>query len=626
MRRQEVRTAAASLALIHHHALILHWQTWGQPRGSDPRQRIANSFVACRCKPVCCSRDEAAAVPINVVRWLFDVAHGPRGRLVPRWIFLRALALIYFSAFYSLLFQIKGLIGPEGILPAQQYLAAVRRAVGPRALLVCAVALLDLGKLDGADGDNVDRADRVGDCLPESLAAAQFLHLLSCVSSRSSAASSVFSSYQSDGMLLEAGFLALFFAPRGLLPGWGASDPPSRASQFLLQWEWFRIYFESGMVKLLSGDLEWRNFTAMDEYYQNGPLPTWIGWYVEHLPHWFHAATVGGTLALELGIVFMMFFPRRVRLDLLLHRYAVGDRRDSHRKLHVPELPGALARGSCCSMTSSCCALFLRAFDRTSRNRSPEPMRRREKSSRCRFLRQSRCQPRPKPEPQCPSERTCSAGSRGAIGARFLLAGSRAGRYCIVMLTWIAYDTTAEMIGIAIARDPFAHSAHRRARALSHRQPVWPVCGDDARPLRDRIPGLERRPELDRYPFRNKPQALNEAPRIYAPYQPRFDWNLWFASLGGWRQNEIVPLTEERLLVSDADVLALFRGNPFPQIPPRYVRAVLWQYWFTSDGRKAAHRQLVAARVSWTLRAGVDDDRGRQFAVVQWPEELPPHD
>src|SRR5271166_2213716 len=62
---------------------------------------------------------------IDGLRWLFDARRGPRGRLVPRWIVLRALALIYFSAFYSLLFQIKGLIGPEGILPAQQYLHAV---------------------------------------------------------------------------------------------------------------------------------------------------------------------------------------------------------------------------------------------------------------------------------------------------------------------------------------------------------------------------------------------------------------------------------------------------------------------------------------------------------------------
>ena len=64
----------------------------------------------------------------------------------------------------------------------------------------------------------------------------------------------------------------------------------------------------------MSGDPEWRNFTAMDEYYQNGPLPTWIGWYVQHLPHWFHAATVWATLALELGIVWMLFLPRRWRI------------------------------------------------------------------------------------------------------------------------------------------------------------------------------------------------------------------------------------------------------------------------------------------------------------------------
>ena len=128
------------------------------------------------------------------------------------------------------------------------------------------------------------------------------------------AAAQDFSGYQSDGMLLEAGFISLFFAPAGLWPGLGRASPPSRASLFLLQWEWFRIYFESGVVKLASGDPEWRNFTAMDEYYQNGPLPTWIGWYVQHLPHWFHAFATGATLVLELGLVFMLFLPRRWRI------------------------------------------------------------------------------------------------------------------------------------------------------------------------------------------------------------------------------------------------------------------------------------------------------------------------
>ena len=68
-----------------------------------------------------------------------------------------------------------------------------------------------------------------------------------------------FSGYQSDGMLLEAGFISLFFAPPGLRPRLARSHPPSRASHFLLLWECFRIYFESGVVKLASGDPQWRN-------------------------------------------------------------------------------------------------------------------------------------------------------------------------------------------------------------------------------------------------------------------------------------------------------------------------------------------------------------------------------
>jgi hypothetical protein len=100
------------------------------------------------------------------------------------------------------------------------------------------------------------------------------------------------------------------------------------------------------------------------------------------------------------------------------------------------------------------------------------------------------------------------------------------------------------------------------------------------------------------YPFRYKPQQLNERPRIYAPYQPRFDWNLWFASLGSWQEYPIVPRTEELLLENDEAVLGLFAGNPFRSAPPRFVRAVLWQYWFSTLEQKRTEgvwwqRQLV---------------------------------
>jgi hypothetical protein len=90
------------------------------------------------------------------------------------------------------------------------------------------------------------------------------------------------------------------------------------------------------------------------------------------------------------------------------------------------------------------------------------------------------------------------------------------------------------------------------------------------------------------YPFRYKPQDPMKAPGIYAPYQPRFEWNLWFASLGAWRGYPWVLRTEVRLLEGSPDVLHLFAGNPFPDGPPSWVRAVKWQYWFTTAEEKRA--------------------------------------
>ena len=170
------------------------------------------------------------------VRWLFDGQAGPYNRFLPRWIFLRALAAIYFSAFFSLFFQIDGLIGPRGILPARQFLEAVNKQAGALGFWY-APTLFWLSS--GSHTMMVVTwfgliASVAAFCnlWPRFSLLICFLCFLSFVT-----AAQDFSSYQSDGMLLEAGFLVLFFAPRGFRPGWGVASPPSRASMFLLQWE-----------------------------------------------------------------------------------------------------------------------------------------------------------------------------------------------------------------------------------------------------------------------------------------------------------------------------------------------------------------------------------------------------
>ena len=523
----------------------------------------------------------------NVLRWLFDPRHGLNQQLIPRWLFLRALALIYLSAFYSLLFQIKGLIGPSGILPAQDYLAAVTQQLGPLRLWYAPslfwlstsysflMAVTWLGLLAALAA--------FFNLWPRLSFAICFVCFLSFV-----AASSVFSSYQSDGMLLEAGFLALFFTPSGFLPGFGAHHLPSRASYYLLLWEWFRIYFESGLVKLLSGDIQWRNFTAMDSYYQNGPLPTWIGWYAQHLPHWFHAATVGATLAMELGIVLLMVFPRRFRLlcfcivtpwqiaviltanytflNYLVLALGILLLDDKYLARLIPQSWGALS-----------ISRFLRN-GWEGKNPNPSPSRLTTKPGA------------PGPSPLGTRESTILNPS---LSTTYKRPGLRHDFTAIpvaisaLFLSLVAYNTTLELIGIPLRTIPGILQAPVTLLdpfRIANQYGLFAVMTRNRYEVE--FQGSNDDQNWTAYPFRNKPQAINEPPRIYAPYQPRFDWNLWFASLSTWQQNEFVPLTEERLLTNDADVLSLFKSNPFPQAPPHFVRAVLWQYWFTTMEEK----------------------------------------
>jgi lipase maturation factor 1 len=532
--------------------------------------------------------------PASAIRWLFDAPTGGTNRLASRWLFLRALGAIYFSAFFSLVFQIRGLIGPKGILPAGSYLQAVAQSLGDWERLWYAPTLLWCSS--GSPMLNaLCWAGMVASVLlllnlwPRGMLAVCFVCFLSFIS-----AAQDFSSYQSDGMLLEAGFICLFFAPPGLLPGLGRMHPASRMSRFLLQWEWFRIYFESGAVKLLSGDPEWRHFTAMDEYYQNGPLPTWIGWYVQHLPHWFHAGSVGATLALELGIVWMMFLPRRWKIVCFF--------------IVTPWEIGVILTANYTFLNYLVLALGVLLLD----DRFVFGILPAKWKTRLRISTPNEETVPQHSEPSAPVHKHAPEW----LGRAWHLAKLSASA---VMLTWILYATTAEMMmnlpvptAPIIALEPF-RIANRYGLFAVMTRGRYEIEFQGSADGQNWIP----------YRFRYKPQELNQAPGIYAPYQPRFDWNLWFASLGSWREYPIVPNTEVHLLSNDKDVLELFADNPFASEPPHQVRALLWQYWFTSMEQKQKtgmwwRRQLLGLYAP-TLERGPDG----KIRVIEWPNVEP---
>ena len=522
---------------------------------------------------------------LPLLRRLFVSDQGARHSVIARWIFLRALALIYFSAFYSLLFQIKGLIGPQGILPAGQFLRAMAKYYG-------ASRFWHAPSLFWISSNSNAMMAIVWIGLVASLVAffnlwprISFLICFACFLSFVAAASD-FANYQSDGMLLEAGFLALFFAPSGMLPGWAAQHPPSWASLWLLRWEWFRIYFESGLVKELGGDPQWRHFTAMDEYYQNGPLPTWIGWYVQHLPHWFQATTAALTLLMELVLVFMLFFPRRVRLICFC--------------IVTPWEIGVILTGNYAFLNYIVLSLGFLLLDDEYLIRIL-PARYRPATSGG----------HPSTQPAPNLAKRLFANIRRSVSA--------------VVLSWIGYATTAELVAMLLPGVlPLAPAALLDPLRIANQYGLFAVMTRGRYEIE--FQGSNDNQNWQPYLFRNKPQLINEAPRIYAPYQPRFDWNLWFASLGDWQQNDIVPITEEKLLENDRDVIALFRVDPFGNSAPKYVRAVLWQYWFTSMREKHETGNWWKRKYLGLYAPSLERSADGRFEIAQPPDPLPPHD
>ncbi|MGA2029809.1 MAG: lipase maturation factor family protein [Verrucomicrobiota bacterium] len=484
-----------------------------------------------------------------LTRWFWGRHVEVPDYFLTRWVFLRALGVIYLIAFVSLWTQINGLIGHNGILPTDQFMSDVKQQCDAQGIGLERFHLLPtLCWFDSSDSFlNFQCAAGIAFAIllivgvaPASCLALLWLFYLSLAT-----VGRDFLGFQWDNLLLEAGFLAIFFAPLQLLSKLSYETPPSRIVLWLLRLLLFKLIFSSGCVKLLSGDPNWRNLTALTFHYQTQPLPTWIGWYAQQLPLCFQKFSCAVMFTIELGAPFLIFAPRRIRffgcaavvflqiLILLTGNYTFFN-----------------------FLTIALCLLLLDDF-----------------------------------------------------AIRKILPRKWFGLLSINhQLSTINRHRWPRAITIPLTIIVLSISVFQMVSMFGMRSEVlFPVAVADEwlQPLRTVnsyglfavmtttrneiiVEGSDDEINWLPYEFKYKPGDVNRRPGFVEPVQPRLDWQMWFAALGNVQQNPWFGNFCERLLQGSPAVLALLEKNPFPKHPPRYIRAEFYDYHFTNITERRA--------------------------------------
>jgi predicted DCC family thiol-disulfide oxidoreductase YuxK len=453
-------------------------------------------------------------------------------------LFLRLVGVCYLAAFVSLWAQAAGLMGSRGILPVGEFLSAVRSQAGR----VPWLELPTLFWLSSSDAflNGLCAAGTAG-ALLASLGLLPAWSLLVCwVSYLSlSVAGQVFLQFQWDALLLETGLLAILLAPRGLRL-WRTSAPPSPLVLFLLRWLLFRLMFSSGFVKLGSGDPAWRSLAALRYYYETQPLPPWTAWYMHQLSASFQTFSCVVLFAIELGAPFLIFAPRRLRhvaFGALIFLQLVIIATGNYAFFNV--------------LTIALCVLLL--------DDGVLPARWRHRL-----------------EPAAARRHRWPAPLVGVVAVVVLIVS---GAQMIAML-FRPQSFPRPVVAVARAIAPLRSvNTYGLFAVMTTSRPEIEIQGSDDR--------VSWRP----YEFRWKPGDVMRRPRFVAPYQPRLDWQMWFAALDSAERNPWILALVARLLESSPPVLGLLRTDPFAGRPPRYIRAVLYDYHFTD----AATRRRTGA-------------------------------
>ena len=481
------------------------------------------------------------------ITWLFWGQHVERpDYFLVRRVFLVLLGGTYLIAFVSLWMQVAGLIGKNGILPAVDLMSHAHDAVAAEGIGLSRFHMLPtLCWFDASDsfltfqcaaGTGLAVLLIIGIAPPFCLTLLWLLYLsLTSVGGD-------FLAFQWDNLLLETGFLAIFFGPLQWLPRPSREKPPSRTVLWLLRLLLFKLMFLSGVVKLASGDITWRNLTALSYHYQTQPLSNWIAWYAHHLPPWFQKMSCAAMFGIELSAPFLIFLPRRARIA-----GAIG--------LSALQLLILLTGNYTFFnwLTLALCLLLLDDF----------------------VLRK-----------WLPKSLTVFYQHAPLVTAPGLWR-----TLCLVPLIFIFVSVSAiQLLGPLGLVPSWTSPVVDLYRWISPLRTInsyglFAVMTTERPEII--VEGSNDRQDWKEYEFKYKPGALERPPPFVAPYQPRLDWQMWFAALGSYRQNPWFINFCVRLLQASPDVLGLLDTNPFPASPPKYIRARLFDYRFTTHAERA---------------------------------------
>ncbi|HEX2792088.1 MAG TPA: lipase maturation factor family protein [Steroidobacteraceae bacterium] len=468
---------------------------------------------------------------------LWGREHQPPRHDLVAFLFLRLFGLIYLAAFVSFGVQALGLIGSHGILPLAALVDDVGARVGPVRFYWMPMlfwwnasdAVIEAVCWLGAGLSLL----LVFNLLPRLCLLLLYLLYLSLLYGGQD-----FMTYQWDTFLLEAGFLALLMS-FARTPG-----------LWLLRWLLFRFMFMSGMVKLLSGDPNWWNLSALSYHFVTQPLPTPLAWYAAHLSLRTLKFLTVGTFVVELGLPFLIFCPRRLRFIAAC---------------------GMLLLQSCILITGNynwfnlqTMLLCLLLFDDAALQK---------------------ILPR-----RLTGKLPTGAQQTSPPGPISLIVGALA--VLIVLCSLVQMDLR------------FGGSPPAVAQTIDRVfEPLHIVSGYGLFAVmttqRDEIviEGSSDGADWREYEFRYKPGDVTRRPRWNIPHQPRLDWQMWFAALEDPRRLRWFSGFLKAVLDNEPAVMALMEKNPFPDRPPRYVRAQFYDYRYSSREEKTSglwwHRRLL---------------------------------